>query len=81
MISHFIDPVKWDSLLSWFIIFRKEGNVIVLWGWIGRFLLCSDGLWGEVEDGAIAEILAREDPTDAARQLVDLVKETGYTEF
>jgi protein phosphatase len=42
-----------------------------------RFLLCSDGLWGEVEDGAIAEILAREDPTNAARQLVDLANENG----
>jgi protein phosphatase len=42
-----------------------------------RFLLCSDGLWGEVEDAPIAEILAREDPASAVRQLVDLANENG----
>jgi protein phosphatase len=42
-----------------------------------RFLLCSDGLWGEVEDESIAEILAREDPADAVRLLVDLANENG----
>jgi serine/threonine protein phosphatase PrpC len=42
-----------------------------------RFLLCSDGLWGEVEDGPIAEILTREDPANAVRQLVDLANENG----
>jgi len=42
-----------------------------------RFLLCSDGLWGEVEDQPIAEILARVDPAGAVRQLVDLANENG----
>ncbi len=42
-----------------------------------RFLLCSDGLWGEVEDPPIAVILAHEDPASAVRQLVDLANENG----
>ena len=42
-----------------------------------RYLLCSDGLWGEVEDQSIAEILAREDPAGAVRQLVDLANRNG----
>jgi protein phosphatase len=36
-----------------------------------RFLLCSDGLWGELEDPEIAEVLAREPPSSAVRELVD----------
>jgi protein phosphatase len=35
-----------------------------------RFLLCSDGLWGEVPDGEIAEVLQRHSPADAVRLLV-----------
>jgi protein phosphatase len=36
-----------------------------------RVLLCSDGLWGEVEDGDMASILATySDPRVAARELV-----------
>lgn len=43
-----------------------------------RFLLCSDGLFGEVDDGGIASVLRRlEDPADAARELVRLANEGG----
>jgi protein phosphatase len=41
------------------------------------FLLCSDGLWGEVDDPAIAEVLARESPSTAAGELVDLANAHG----
>jgi protein phosphatase len=42
-----------------------------------RFLLCSDGLWGEVSDRAIAEVLARESPSSAVAELVDLANAHG----
>ncbi len=42
-----------------------------------RFLLCSDGLWGEVDDAAIAEILARELPSRAVDALVELANANG----
>ena len=42
-----------------------------------RFLLCSDGLWGEVDDRAIAEVLARESPSRAVAELVDLANAHG----
>jgi protein phosphatase len=42
-----------------------------------RFLLCSDGLWGEVGDRAIAEALARESPCKAVGELVDLANAHG----
>ena len=42
-----------------------------------RFLLCSDGLWGEVSDPAIAEALARESPSNAVAELVDLANTHG----
>jgi protein phosphatase len=42
-----------------------------------RFLLCSDGLWGEVGDRAIAEVLARESPSPAVAELVDLANAHG----
>jgi protein phosphatase len=41
------------------------------------FLLCSDGLWGELDDPAIAEVLAREPPSSAAGELVDLANAHG----
>ncbi len=36
-----------------------------------RFLLCSDGLWGEIDDREIAEALAAP-PSEACRHLLDL---------
>lgn len=43
-----------------------------------RFLLCSDGLFNEVEESRIAATLRRlEDPDDAARELVRLAVESG----
>jgi protein phosphatase len=40
-------------------------------------LLCSDGLSGEVGDDVIRELLAAEDPADAARGLVDAALAAG----
>jgi protein phosphatase len=42
-----------------------------------RFLLCSDGLCGYVEDVEIREVLERERPLDAARILVDHANAKG----
>jgi protein phosphatase len=43
-----------------------------------RFLLCSDGLFGEVDDDRIAAVLRRlADPGDAAAELVRLANEGG----
>lgn len=43
-----------------------------------RFVLCSDGLVDEVEDGDIAEVLANvDDPKLAAQQLVELAVDAG----
>jgi protein phosphatase len=42
-----------------------------------RFLLCSDGLWGEVDDARIAHVLEREEPEQAVRSLVDLANSHG----
>jgi len=42
-----------------------------------RFLLCSDGLWGEVPSESIAEILAGEEPGSAVQMLVDLANDCG----
>lgn len=43
-----------------------------------RFLLCSDGLFNEVEESRIAATLRRlEDPDEAARELVRLAVESG----
>ena len=42
-----------------------------------RFLLCSDGLWGEVGDRAIAEVIARESPASAVAELVQLANANG----
>ena len=42
-----------------------------------RLLLCSDGLWGEVDDQTIAAVLASEDPKDSVQTLVALANEAG----
>jgi PPM family protein phosphatase len=43
-----------------------------------RFLLCSDGLFGEVSNDQIAAVLRRlADPTEAADELVRLANEAG----
>ncbi len=42
-----------------------------------RFLLCSDGLWGEVSDPEIGAVLGAELPERAVRRLVDLANERG----
>jgi protein phosphatase len=43
-----------------------------------RYLICSDGLFNELEDHRIAAVLRRlADPTDAARELVRLANEAG----
>lgn len=42
-----------------------------------RFMLCSDGLWGEVGPTAIGEIMARSDAPTAVRDLVDLANRNG----
>jgi protein phosphatase len=35
-----------------------------------QFVLCSDGLWSEIEDGEIAEVIATADPSQASRELI-----------
>lgn len=42
-----------------------------------RFLLCSDGLWGVVDDQRILAVLVHEDPEAAAQILVDLANRGG----
>jgi protein phosphatase len=43
-----------------------------------RFLLCSDGLHGELEDGVIGAVMSSElSPSDTVRVLVDLALEAG----
>ena len=42
-----------------------------------RFLLCSDGLWGELDDPSIAEVVGREPPSNAVADLVDLANAHG----
>lgn len=40
-------------------------------------LLCTDGLWGQMSDAEITEILASNKPEQAARELVQLAKDHG----
>jgi protein phosphatase len=42
-----------------------------------RFLLCSDGLWGEVPEQTLARVLSGQEPDRAVRTLVDLANEHG----
>jgi serine/threonine protein phosphatase PrpC len=42
-----------------------------------RFLICSDGLWGELSDEQMAAALAAEPPESAARTLVELANQGG----
>lgn len=43
-----------------------------------RLLLCSDGLYNEVDDGEIASVLRRvADPEEAARRLIEMANERG----
>jgi len=42
-----------------------------------RYLLCSDGLHGQVPDDVIARVLAEESPQDAARQLTAFANRAG----
>lgn len=43
-----------------------------------RIVLCSDGLWGSIEDEEIGElVLARDDPDEASRALVDMALGNG----
>ena len=42
-----------------------------------RFLICSDGLWGEVPGPEIAAVLSYESPAIATRKLIDRANERG----
>lgn len=42
-----------------------------------RFLLCSDGLWGEVADADIAAVVDGQEPEQAVRTLVDMANRAG----
>jgi protein phosphatase len=42
-----------------------------------RFLLCSDGLWGEVSEEQIAEVLISQEPDQAVQTLVELANTNG----
>jgi serine/threonine protein phosphatase PrpC len=42
-----------------------------------RFLLCSDGLWGQVSDTEIAAVAAVETPERAVARLVELANQRG----
>ena len=36
-----------------------------------QFVLCTDGLWSEIEDAEIAQVLAEASPADACRELIE----------
>ena len=40
-------------------------------------VVCSDGLWGQVQDAEILEAVANHDPEAAGRQLIELARERG----
>ena len=41
------------------------------------FMICTDGLWGQIESGEIEQALASQAPGAASRSLVDLAKKRG----
>jgi len=41
------------------------------------FLICTDGLWGQVSSSEIEQVLTSQSPANACRALVDLAKEHG----
>lgn len=45
-----------------------------------RLFLCSDGFYDVVEDGDVIDVVARQDPQDAARALTTLAKERQTTD-
>ena len=42
-----------------------------------RFLLCSDGMYDQIEDEEICGIVSSQSPADACRQLVDIARQRG----
>jgi serine/threonine protein phosphatase PrpC len=42
-----------------------------------RFILCSDGLWSELEDVELSQVVGDCTPTEACRALMDLVLARG----
>jgi serine/threonine protein phosphatase PrpC len=42
-----------------------------------RLLLCSDGLWNEVDEETMATVLAEQEPKDCVQRLVHLANEAG----
>jgi serine/threonine protein phosphatase PrpC len=42
-----------------------------------RFILCSDGLWSEVEDAELTEVVGAGSPAEACRELMDRVLARG----
>ena len=40
-------------------------------------VVCSDGLWGQVQDAEILKVVANQSPEAAARALIELARERG----
>jgi len=40
-------------------------------------VVCSDGLWGQVQDAEILQAVANKSPEAAGRELIDLARERG----